>query len=324
MKNLELLGVGHAHPTNLVTNDDLSKFIDTNDTWIQERTGIKSRYISHLEKTSDLATQAAHKAIQDAKLDPLQIDCIIVATFTPDAQMPSTAAMVQRNLGLNNQRIMAFDLNGACTGFILALQTATALLEAKQASTVLLIGAETISKILDFTDRSTCVLFGDGAGAVVLRRSKSQKRWIHYINSQGDTEESLVCDPIPLNASLQNQSPVLGYLRMKGQAVYRFAVFAVEDAIRNVLQNACVDLKEIDWIIPHQANLRILMHVAQKMDIDMGKFITNLQTYGNTSSASIPIALSEAKIKGLIHENQKVILIGFGAGLAWGATYIEL
>lgn len=324
MINLSLLGMGHAHPQHRVTNDELAQFIDTNDTWIQERTGIKSRYFSDYENTSDLATQAARLAIEDSKIDPKTLDGIIVATFTPDAQMPSTAGLVQRNLGLNDQRMMAFDLNSACTGFVLALQTATALIEANLAQTILVIGAETLSKILDYNDRTTSVLFGDGAGAVIVQKSDSTKRWIHYANSKGDHDESLVCDPLPLNSSLQNQAPVLGYLRMKGQAVFRFAVAAVEDALKVILEKADVSLEDIDWIIPHQANMRILTHVASKMGFDSSKFITNLQEYGNTSSASIPIALSEAKSKGLIHENQKIILVGFGAGLAWGATYIEL
>lgn len=324
MNQLKIMGYGLAHPDNRVTNEDLAKVIDTSDDWIRERTGIQSRYLSTHENTSDLATTAALKAIEDAQIDPKTLDGIIVATFTADGQMPSTAGQVQARLGLNDQRMMAFDLNGACTGFILALQTATALIQADLASNILVIGAETLSKVLDYSDRSTCVLFGDGAGALIVTKADSAKAWIHYANSKGDLEQSLTTDAIPLNASLRNQDPVLGYIRMKGPAVFRFAVMAMEDAMTNVMRKAGVTLDDIDWIIPHQANLRILSHVATKMHLPEAKFYTNLQTYGNTSSASIPIALAEMKAKSLLKEGMKIICVGFGAGLAWGASYIEL
>lgn len=324
MKNLKILGYGMAHPDNAVSNEALSKVIDTNDEWIVERTGIKSRYISTHENTSDLATLAALKAIENSGIDPKKIDGIIVATFTADGQMPSTAGQVQARLGLNDQRMMAFDLNGACTGFVLALQTASALIESNLANTMLVIGAETLSKILDYTDRSTCVLFGDGAGALLITKESSSKHWLHYNNSKGDLEQSLVTDVTPLNSSLSNQNAVTGYLRMKGPAVFRFAVNAMEDAIEKTLELAHKTIEDIDWIIPHQANLRILSHVANKMNFSPDKFYTNLQEFGNTSSASIPIALAEAHTKGLLKEGQKILVVGFGAGLAWGATYIEL
>ena len=322
--NFKILGYGLAHPENKVTNHDLSKVIDTSDEWIKERTGIESRYISTHENTSDLAIRAARKALEDARIDPQSIDGILVATFTPDGQMPSTAGLVQAGLGLNDQRMLAFDINGACTGFILTLQTANALIEAGLAKTILVIGAETLSKILDYNDRTTCVLFGDGAGAILIQANSNAQKAIHYSNSRGDTEESLVTDKLRLNPSLSNQAPVLGYLRMKGQAVFRFAVFAMEDAIKKVLMDAKLSIHEIDWIVPHQANLRILSHVANKLGIEDSKFYANLQEYGNTSSASIPIALAEMNQKGLLKEKQKIILVGFGAGLAWGASLLEL
>lgn len=324
MKGLKVCGFGLAHPNNLVTNNDLAQIIDTSDEWIQERTGIQSRYFSIDENTSDLAIKAAKQALVDAKMDAHELDAILVATFTADGQMPSTASLVQAGLGINDKQLMAFDINGACTGFVLTLQTAHALIHSSMAKTVLIIGAETLSKILDYSDRGTCVLFGDGAGALILQKDENANEWYHYANSKGDTEAVLTTDKIPLNASVTNHPANFGYLRMKGQPVFRFAIVAMEDAIKNVLAQAHLELADIDWIVPHQANLRILSHVAKKMGFDESKFYTNLQEYGNTSSATIPIALAEMKQKGALKQGQKVILVGFGAGLAWGASYLEI
>lgn len=324
MKGLKVLGYGLAHPDNLVTNDDLAKVIDTSDEWIQERTGIQSRYFSINENTSDLAIRAAKEALKDAQIDASELDAILVATFSADGQMPSTAGLVQAGLGINDKQLMAFDINGACTGFVLTLQTAHALINSGMVKTALIIGAETLSKILDYEDRTTCVLFGDGAGAMILQKDDDSNDWYHYANSKGDEEGVLTTDKIPLNASIQNHPANFGYLRMKGQPVFRFAVVAMADAINQVLSQANKTLDDIDWIVPHQANLRILSHVAKKMNFDESKFYTNLQEYGNTSSATIPIALAEMKNKGVLKKGQKVILVGFGAGLAWGASYLEV
>ncbi len=324
MKGLRVCGYGLAHPDNLVTNDDLSKVIETSDEWIRERTGIQSRYFSTTENTSDLAIKAAKQALLDAKLDAHELDAILVATFSADGQMPSTAGLVQAGLGINDKQLMAYDINGACTGFVLTLQTAHALIHSGMAKTILIIGAETLSKILDYSDRTTCVLFGDGAGAMILQKDDNAGEWYHYANSKGDEEGVLTTDKIPLNSSITNHPANFGYLRMKGQPVFRFAVVAMEDAIKQVLTQANLSLDDIDWIVPHQANLRILSHVAKKMGFDETKFYTNLQEYGNTSSATIPIALAEMKQKGVLKQGQKVILVGFGAGLAWGASYLQL
>lgn len=324
MMGAKIRGYGLAHPENLVTNDDLAKIITTSDAWIKERTGIESRYFSTHESTTDLALSAALKALEDAHMSAHDIDAILVATFTPDAQMPSTASLVQAGLGINDKQIMAYDINGACTGFVLALQTAHALLLANMAQIILVIGAETLSKILDYTDRTTCVLFGDGAGALILQKDDSAKEWHHYANSKGDLERVLSTDKIPLNPTMINQEASFNYLRMKGQAVFRFAINAMQDALQNVLDQANLDLEDIDWIIPHQANQRILSHVALKMGFEEKKFYSNLQHYGNTSSASIPIALAEMHQKGLLKVGQKIIIVGFGAGLAWGASFIQL
>jgi 3-oxoacyl-[acyl-carrier-protein] synthase-3 len=312
------------YPKNKVTNDDFAQVMETSDAWISERTGIKTRYLSKDENTSDLAVRAAVNAINDAQIDPESIDCILVATLTPDVMMPCTAALVQAKLGLSQQRMMVYDLNGACSGFLLALQTVDALIRSGQVTTALVIGSETLSKILDYTDRSTAVLFGDGAGCFVVTAHKENKPWIHFVNTQGDMENTLSTDGIRLNASLRNIQNETPYLRMKGQAVFRFAVKAVEDAIRQILIKSGKTLDEIDLIVPHQANARILGHVANKMKFPMDKFVMNMDEFGNTSSASIPIAFAQAKAQGRIKPKSTVLLVGFGAGLIWAGSLIEL
>jgi len=319
-----ILGVGYAVPNHKVSNEDLAQVINTNDAWITERTGIKTRYHSIDENTSDLAVRAAQNAINDGQVDPSTIDCIIVATLTPDAMMPCTAALVQAKLNLTQQRMMVFDLNGACSGFILALQTGDALIQSGQVTTALVIGSETLSKILDYTDRSTAVLFGDGAGAFILSKGINEKTWTHFVNTKGDQDNTLTTDGLALNASLHNIQAQTPYLRMKGQAVFRFAVKALEDAIHQVLRQSRLSLTDIDLIIPHQANARIVAHVAEKCKYPLKKFVLNMDEFGNTSSASIPIAYAQAKAKGLIQPNMRIILVGFGAGLIWAGTLIEL
>lgn len=319
-----ILGVGYAVPANKVSNDDLAQVIATSDAWITERTGIKTRYLSITENTSDLAVRAALSAITDARIDPHLIDCIIVATFTPDAMMPCTAALVQAKLHLAHQQMMVFDLNGACSGFLLALQTVDALIQSHQVTTALIIGAETLSKILDYSDRSTAVLFGDGAGAFIVGLGQKEIPWVHFVNTEGDLNQTLTTDGLALNASLHNIQGHTPYLRMKGQAVFRFAIKAIEDTINQILSKSGKNITEIDLIIPHQANARILRHVADKLQFPISKFVINMDEFGNTSSASIPIAYAQAKAQGLIHQEMTILLVGFGAGLIWAGTLIEL
>lgn len=321
--SLAILGTGMAVPTRKVTNADLAQFMDTSDSWITERTGICSRYFSTTENTSDLGTQAALAAMADAKIDPKTIDGILVATLTPDAMMPSTAALIQAKLGLNGQRLIAFDLNAACSGFILALQTADALIQAGSAKRMLVIGAETLSKILDYTDRTTAVLFGDGAGCFVVEAATGTLM-THFANTEGDLDQTLITESLALNPGLTNHPSEVPYLRMKGQAVFRFAVKAVEDALRQVCDQRGISVDAIDLIIPHQANARIIRHVADKMGLPIEKFVLNLDEYGNTSSASIPIAYTFAKASGRLRPGMTLALVGFGAGLTWAATLIEL
>lgn len=320
--SIEIIGYGLAQAEKCVTNLDLSKSVDTNDAWIQERTGIKQRYFSVAKNTSDLASEAALMAIQDAQIDPKTIDLILVATITPDGMMPSVASLVQAKCGLNAQTCLSYDINAACTGFVVAMQNAQAMLEAGFVSNALVIGAETLSKILDFKDRTTSVLFGDGAGAIIMRRSSSKKMF-HYLRSEGDLTGVLTSDGLSLNPEMVFDQSSTHYLRMQGQAVFRFAVKAIEDVLVNLLNKQDLKVDQIDWIVPHQANRRIIEYVANKMNIELTKFYLNLDQYGNTSSASIPIALSEMRTKGLLKEGMRVICVGFGAGLTWGGSYFE-
>lgn len=320
MKNsIKILGCGLAKAQQKVTNFDLEKRVDTNDEWIVQRTGISSRYITIDENTSDLAIRAAIQAIENAKLKKTDIQAIIVATMTPDCLTPSTACMVQAKLGLNDQNIFAFDINGACSGFLYAFQLASDLLNRYE--NILVIGSETLSKMIDWNDRGTCVLFGDGAGAMIL--TKGSSFLYHYANSEGDLSGVLKAEGLPLSQHLENQMPHYQFLTMQGNDVFRFAVRVLKESIENVLEQAQLTIDDIDLIIPHQANYRIINHVAKKMKVDISKFYMNLQEFGNTSAASIPLAYAEAFEAGLIDEEKRVILVGFGSGLTYGATLID-
>lgn len=317
--NIKILGCGMAKAQQKITNFDLEKRVETSDEWIVQRTGISSRYITIDENTSDLALRAAKQAIENAKIDKTDIQAIIVATMTPDCLTPSTACMVQAKLGLNNQNIFAFDINGACSGFLYAFQLASDLLNRYE--NILIIGSETLSKMIDWNDRSTCVLFGDGAGAMVITKGSTQL--YHYANSEGDLDGVLKAEGLALIQDLQNQIPANQFLTMQGNDVFRFAVRVLKESIENVLEQAHYTIDDIDLIIPHQANYRIINHVAKRMKVDISKFYMNLQEFGNTSAASIPLAYAQAYEEGLIDEHKRVILVGFGSGLTFGATLID-
>lgn len=317
MEHVRIIGCGSAQGDRRVPNTALQDVIETSDEWITSRTGIRSRYISTTSNTSDLATVAARKAIDSAGINPHDIRLIIVATLSPDCVTPSVACMVQAKLGLNEDNIMAFDLNAACSGFLFALQTASSLL---QEGYGLVIGAETLSKILDWEDRSTCVLFGDGAGACIIQKDETASMTF-YARSTGDTDRALYCASRSLQSNLTNVKEDKHYLEMNGREVFRFAIQAMPDAITHVMQDDAIDT--IDLIIPHQANLRILDYVSKKMKIPMEKMVISLDEYGNTSSASVPIALAKAWEEGRIHDHMTIVLVGFGAGFTWGACRIE-
>lgn len=323
MKHISIQGYGYALGDQLVSNKQFETILDTTDEWISSRSGIKSRSISTKYNTSDLATMAARQAIEDAGIDASLIDCIIVATMTPDHITPATAPLVQYNLGLNNQHCLAFDINAACTGFIYAMQVASSMIESNQVNVCLVIGAETFSRIMDYTDRSTSVLFGDGAGAIILSKSNTNKEMTFYTRSKGDVNKLLFAKGLDLREGLVNKKQEVGYLEMNGPEVFRFATYAMQDAITSVCDLAKISTDDIDCIIPHQANLRIIQHASKRLNIDPELFFINLDEVGNTSAASIPIALAQAHQNKLLDNKKNIVLVGFGAGLTWGAVHIR-
>ena len=322
MFNSKIIGVGTYTPQNVVLNEDLQKIVDTSDDWIRSRTGIQERRISTGEQTSDLAANAARVALEMANINAEDIDYIIVATITPDNYTPSTASMVQDKIGAINAS--AIDINAACTGFMYAMEIADCLIKNGTYKNILIIGAETLSKILDWKDRSTCVLFGDGAGAAILTGTKENGVKAIITGSDGSKGSSLVAENLALsNPFTTDCEGVNPYITMNGGEVFKFATRIMENSIVQVLAKGEVSLQEIDYIIPHQANYRIIEHVSKKLKLDMSKFIINLDKYGNTSGASIPIALAEAVELGKVKKGDKIVLVGFGGGLTWGSVLIE-
>ena len=324
MKNAKMIGFGLYTPKNLVENERLQEFLETSDEWIRTRTGIERRYISLYENTSDLAIEASKKALSQAGLSPEDIDLIIVATVTPDNFTPSTACIVQDKLGAKNA--WAFDINAACTGFIYALKLGRSLIRSGEANNALIIGAETLSKALNWEDRGSCVLFGDGAGATVLT-STEEDCGIKCVNvkSDGSKGDSLVIQGLPLNSPFKDGKEVSeNYINMNGREIFKFATKVMEESIVEILEKENIKIEDIAAIIPHQANLRIIDYVVKRLGIPREKFITNLQNYGNTSGASIPIALCESIDEGNLKKGDNIIMVGFGGGLTWGAALIKL
>ena len=324
MKNAKMIGFGLYTPKNLVENERLQEFLETSDEWIRTRTGIERRYISLDENTSDLAVEASKKALSQARLSAEEIDLIIVATVTPDNFTPSTACIVQDKLGAKNA--WAFDINAACTGFIYALKLGRSLIRSGEANNALIIGAETLSKALNWDDRGSCVLFGDGAGATVLT-STEEDCGIKCVNvkSDGSKGDSLVIQGLPLNSPFKDGREVSkNYINMNGREIFKFATKVMEESIVEILEKENIKIEDIAAIIPHQANLRIIDYVVKRLGIPREKFITNLQNYGNTSGASIPIALCESIDEGNLKKGDNIIMVGFGGGLTWGAALIKL
>lgn len=324
MKNAKMIGFGLYTPKNLVENERLQEFLETSDEWIRTRTGIERRYISLYENTSDLAVEASKKALSQAGLSAEDIDLIIVATVTPDNFTPSTACIVQDKLGAKNA--WAFDINAACTGFIYALKLGRSLIRSGEANNALIIGAETLSKALNWEDRGSCVLFGDGAGATVLT-STEEDCGIKCVNvkSDGSKGDSLVIQGLPLNSPFKDGKEVSeNYINMNGREIFKFATKVMEESIVEILEKENIKIEDIAAIIPHQANLRIIDYVVKRLGIPREKFITNLQNYGNTSGASIPIALCESIDEGNLKKGDNIIMVGFGGGLTWGAALIKL
>ncbi|NLK74503.1 MAG: ketoacyl-ACP synthase III [Clostridiales bacterium] len=323
MRHAIIVGTGSYAPENRITNDNLAELVETSDEWIVSRTGIRERRISVGELTSDLAYKAAKRAVEDAKISPEDIELIICATITPDSFMPSVACQVQDRLGA--RRAAAFDLSAACTGIIYAAVTAAKFIESGMYSSVLVIGAETLSKIVDWEDRSTCVLFGDGAGAMVLAASdKGGGILASNLLADGSKSSLLMCPSLPLTNPYINDDVSLPLkLTMQGQDVFKFAVRTIADNINTILQKSSVSTDDIKYIIPHQANIRILEQAARYCNIPMEKFYANLELYGNTSAASIGIALDELSRSGQLYPGDKLILVGFGGGLTSGAILVQ-
>ncbi|EOU1828690.1 ketoacyl-ACP synthase III [Clostridium perfringens] len=324
MENAKIIGFGLYTPKNLVENERLQEFLETSDEWIRSRTGIERRYISLDENTSDLAVEASKKALNQAGLSAEEIDLIIVATVTPDNFTPSTACIVQDKLGAKNA--WAFDINAACTGFIYALKLGRSLIRSGEAKNTLIIGAETLSKALNWEDRGSCVLFGDGAGAIVLT-STEEDCGIKCVNvkSDGSKGDSLVIQGLPLNSPFKDGREVSkNYINMNGREIFKFATKVMEESIVEILEKENIKIEDISAIIPHQANLRIIDYVVKRLGIPREKFVTNLQNYGNTSGASIPIALCESINEGNLKKGDNIIMVGFGGGLTWGAALIKL
>jgi len=324
MRHATIIGTGSYLPDNILTNEDIAKLVETSDEWITSRTGIKERRISTGETTSDLAYEAAFRALQKSKLNASDLDLIICATISPDSFMPSVSCIVQERLGASNAA--AFDLTAACTGLIYAMTTASAFIESGMYNNILVIGAETLSKALDWTDRSTCVLFGDGAGAMVITASE-QKNGIMSSNlvSDGSKQEYLCLSAVPLSNPFviiegSNFKPTI---TMKGQEVFKFAVRSITEHIKTVLKKADLTQNDIKYIITHQANYRIIEHAAKSSRIPLEKFFMNLDRYGNTSAATIGIALDEMVQKDLLQPGDRIILVGFGGGMTSGAILIE-
>lgn len=319
MLNAHILGTCSYLPMRRMSNDDLSKIVDTSDEWITSRTGIKARHIAaENEQTSDLAVKAAQAALADAGIVATDIDLIIVATSTPDMTFPATACIVQNKLGIAG--CPAFDVQAVCAGFMYALATANAYIKSGMATKALIIGAETFSRLLDWNDRRTCVLFGDGAGAVILGASNQEGGILHAELRADGAYSHILQTPGKIAAGQIEGSP---YLYMDGQAVYKFAVKALANIALEVIEKSGLSSTDIDWIIPHQANLRIIESTARHLKVPMDKVIVTLAEQGNTSAASIPLALDQGIKSGRIQRGQTLLLEGIGGGFAWGAVTVK-
>ena len=316
--------VAHYVPEQVVTNQDLAQIMDTSDEWISSRTGIKQRHISKNESTSDLATEVAKSLLEKAGLTADELDFIILATITPDSMMPSTAARVQANIGAH--KVFAFDLTAACSGFIYALSTAEKFLASGRFQRGLVIGSETLSKAVDWSDRSTAVLFGDGAGGVLLEACERQHFLAESLYSDGSRSECLTYGETALTSPFSEQGALASFLKMDGRAIFDFAIRDVTKSIKQTIESSPLEASDLDYLLLHQANIRILDKMARKIGVDRDKLPANMMEYGNTSAASIPILLSECVEKGMIHldGSQKILLSGFGGGLTWGTLIVTI
>ncbi|PKQ21228.1 MAG: 3-oxoacyl-ACP synthase [Actinobacteria bacterium HGW-Actinobacteria-6] len=323
MTHAAITGVGAFLPERIVTNDDLATMVETSDEWIRTRTGIRERrFVSEGETTSDLGAGAALAALADAGLEPSDIDLLVVGTSSPDMIMPSTACLVQAKIGLT---CPAFDVMAACTSFIYAIHTATTAIESGRARRVLVIGADALTRLVDFSDRRTCVLFGDGAGAFVLEASEGPGVLGIDLGSDGSRPEVLqvAAGGATMPASIQTVEDGLHFLSMNGQEVFKFAVRTIPATTKKALAASDLSIDDLTWLIPHQANQRILDTVADRLKLPHERVFSNIELLGNTSAASIPLAVNDLYTSGNLRQGDVLALVGFGAGLTWGAAIVR-
>lgn len=325
MKKCNILGIGHFVPNKILTNEDLEKIVDTSDEWITTRTGIKQRHLVEKETCSDLAFKASLNALKDANLTPEDLTHILIATFTPDAYVPNASTVLQAKLGLKN--IPCFDVNAACTGFLYALELARGICAIHEKAKVLVVASEILSSRMNFQDRTTCVLFGDAAGAIIVSRESSSNIKIKDVRLKAD---GTLGNLLTVIGGGSMHPPQLGkiidekyFVQMKGREVFKHAVRSMASICEEILESNNLSSKDINLFIPHQANIRIIEALAKKLDLSLDKVYINVQNYGNTSAASIPLALSEAYEKNKIRKGDKVLLVAFGGGFTWGASILE-
>lgn len=320
-----ILGTGSAIPSRVVTNQELETFLDTSDTWIQERTGIGSRHAATTETTTSLAAEACRKALEDAGKKAEEVDLILAATVSPDCTFPCLACEIQAEIGADNAT--AYDINAACAGFLFALNSANAYIQCGMYRNALIVGAEVLTKIVDWNDRSSCILFGDGAGAAFIQEEEEGVvAMVQGANGKKGMAlyryEGYINTPFREAAVTEEESKGSGYLEMNGQEVFRFAVSQVPDSIQKVLEKAGWDKSDVNHYVLHQANARIIQSIAKRLGEPEEKFPMNLHNYGNMSSASIPVLLDELNRAGKLKRGEKIIMSGFGAGLTYGATAV--
>ena len=317
-----IAGTGSYLPEKVLTNADLAEFVDTSDEGIVSRTGIRERHVAaEGETTGDLAYHAAVRALEAAGVDASELDLIVLGTTTPDLIFPSTACLLQHRLGANG--CPAFDVNAACSGFIYALSVADKFIRSGAAKTALVVGAETLTRMLDWNDRSTCVLFGDGAGAVVLKADQESGILSTHLHADGGKKE-LLWNPVGVSAGFKLDEPNAGVkVMMTGNEVFKHAVKALDSVVEETLEANGLDRHEIDWLIPHQANLRIIEATAKRLDMPMDRVVVTVDKHGNTSSGSVPLALDAAVREGKIQRGQLVLLEAFGGGFTWGSALLR-
>jgi len=317
-----IIGTGSYVPKKMMTNDDLKQFVDTNDEWIFSRTGIKERHIVTDEETVDLAEKASALAIKDAGIDPLEIDLVIVATVTPDNHFPGISQLLQHRLGL--REVMTFDVNAACSGFLYVLNIADKMIKSGAYNNALIVGAETLTRLTDWRDRNTCVLFGDAAGAMIIAKSDTNHIQDVICGSRGDVDDLLICKNVDVKDPVVNAASQQDHIHMKGSEVFKFATRILPKTVNDLLERNGMVLDDLDYIVAHQANERIIRKAAKDLKFSMDKMFLNIGHYGNTSAASVPLAIDQAIKTKFLKKGDKFITVAFGGGLTWGGALIEL